>query len=81
MPKIRRTGIPPPLFIHLADRRVKWGISYDELMDFGAWLDKNPEAPPGKWFKSFPNFFICGEGELVKTFLPKGRLPQGTEIV
>src|SRR5438045_1720957 len=28
MPKVRRTGIPPALFVHLADRRAKWGISY-----------------------------------------------------
>ena len=49
-------------------------------MQFGAWLDRNPEVPVGKWFKGFPHFFVCGEGELIKTFLPKGRLPQGIEV-
>ncbi len=80
MPKIRRENIPPALFVHLVDRRLKWGISYEQLLEFGAWLDTNPEVPFGGWFKRFPNFFICGEGELIKTFLPKGRLPQGTEV-
>src|SRR5260370_20302487 len=76
MPKIRRTGIPPPLFIHLADRRVKWGISYDELMDFGAWLDRNPEAPPGKWFKSFLTSLFAAKGSLSKLSSQKAACPR-----
>jgi len=30
--------------------------------------------------KRFPEMMVCGEGELVKTFLTAGQSPTGTEI-
>jgi len=45
-----------------------------------AWLDSKPEVPNGKWFKTFPAMIVCGEGELVKTFLVPGQIPIGEEI-
>jgi len=36
---------------------------------FTDWLDTEPEVPNEKWFKRFPAMTVCGEGELVKTFL------------
>jgi hypothetical protein len=80
MPKVRRANLPPPLLVHLIDRRRKWGISYAEVAALADWLQTNPEVPGGKWFKDFSSFQICGEGELIKTFLPKGRLPEGQEV-
>ena len=80
MPKIRRGNVPPALLAHLVDRRSKWGISCDEIAALADWLQTNPEVPDGKWFKDFATFFACGEGELIKTFLPKGRLPGGEEV-
>jgi hypothetical protein len=77
MPKIRRTNLPPALLAHLEDRRHKWGISYDEIAFLADWLAANPEVAVGKWF----SFFVCGEGELIKTFLPKGRLPDVVEVL
>ena len=44
------------------------------------WLDGKPEAPSGKWFKKFPGMIVCGEGELVKTFLLPGQAPLGQEV-
>jgi hypothetical protein len=44
------------------------------------WLDQQPEVPPGKWFKRFPNMTICGEGELVNNFLSQSQSPYGQEI-
>jgi hypothetical protein len=38
-------------------------------------------APEGKWFKNFGSFTLCGEGELVKTVLLPGQIPDGTEIM
>jgi len=34
----------------------------------------------GKWFKRFPEMTVCGEGELVKTFLTANQIPTGTEL-
>jgi hypothetical protein len=81
MPKIRRTNVPPALLSHLLDRRRKWGITYDDISALATWLQIDPNVPSGKWFRNFSSFVICGEGELVKTFLPKGRLPEGQELV
>jgi len=36
------------------------------------WLDSEPEVPEGRWFKRFSGMTVCGEGELVKTFLIDG---------
>jgi hypothetical protein len=44
------------------------------------WLAGEPEVPTGPWFKAFDGFTVCGEGELVKTFLLPGQLPTGTRL-
>ncbi len=44
------------------------------------WLDSNPTVPGEKWFKRFPDMVVCGEGELVKTFLAANQTPIGEEI-
>jgi hypothetical protein len=44
------------------------------------WLDTEPEVPKGKWFRIFAGFIVCGEGELIKTFLLPGQAPDGQEI-
>jgi hypothetical protein len=40
----------------------------------------DPEVPIGKWFKKFPGMTVCGEGELVKTFLQPGQAATGEEL-
>jgi len=80
MPKIRRRNLPPALFNHLLDRIKRREISSDHLGALADWLDTEPEVPDGKWFKRFSGMTVCGEGELVKTFLTSGQAPMGTEI-
>jgi hypothetical protein len=37
-------------------------------------------VPDGRWFKKFSGMTVCGEGELIKTFLQLGQLPDGEKI-
>jgi hypothetical protein len=80
MPKIRRQNLPQRLMDHLADRARLRQISGDDLIALRDWLDSNPEVPVGDWFKTFENFFICGNGELVKTLLTKQQSPAGEKL-
>ena len=80
MPKVRRRYLPRPVLDHLAERVLEREISPRDLTLFAAWLDREPDVPNGKWFKHFPGMIVCGEGELVKTFLRSGQVPSGEEI-
>ena len=79
MPKVQRQSLPPALFRHLADRVQERSITSSQLVLFLRWT--NPEVPPGKWFKRFPEMTVCGVGALVKTFLRIGQAPDGEDIV
>jgi hypothetical protein len=81
MPKIRRQNLPPALFNHLLDRVTQREISTDQLGRFADWLASEPEVPQGHWFKRFSELIVCGEGELVKTFLRTGQVPAGEEVI
>jgi hypothetical protein len=80
MPRIRRQHLPEGLLIHLLTRVRQRDISYEQLTALARWLDTEPEVPAGKWFKRFCGFTVCGEGELVKTFLLPGQAPDGQEV-
>jgi hypothetical protein len=80
MPKIRRNQVPPVLLNHLLDRIRLREISAEQLGLLADWLDAEPEVPEGKWFKRFSGMIVCGEGELVKTFLTTNQIPTGTEL-
>ena len=81
MPKIRREKLPERLLIHLLARVRQRNISYEQIIGLARWLDTEPEVPAGRWFKKFPGFTVCGEGELIRTFLLAGQAPDGHEIV
>jgi hypothetical protein len=81
MARIRRQNLPPPLLEHLLDRIRARHISADQLGLLAEWLDTEPEVPANRWFKRFPGLVVCGEGELVKTFLQPGQLPNGKEVL
>jgi hypothetical protein len=81
MPKIRRKNFPPVLLDHLLNRVDNCQIPFDQLMLFVNWIDLDPEVPDGQWFKRFSGMIVCGEGELVKTFLLPNQLPVGEEII
>ena len=81
MPRIRRHGIPPALFQHLLDRIQERSIPATQLELLAKWLDSEPEVAKGQWYKRFPGMTVCGEGELIKTFLLPGQAPKGERIV
>ena len=80
MPKIRRRDLPPGLFTHLLDRISERQISANQLEEFANWLDTEPGVPEGRSFKRFPEMIVCGERDLVKTFLIESQIPTGIEI-
>ena len=80
MPRVRREGIPEAVMAHLIKRVREREVSPSQLGLLAQWLDSDPEVPEGKWIKRFPEMIVCGEGELVKTFLRSGQLPVGEEI-
>ena len=81
MPRVRRHSLPPQLFAHLLDRVHRRHISADQLSLLADWLYAEPEVPEGKWFKRFSGMTVCGEGELVKTFLLPGQIAAGEELI
>jgi hypothetical protein len=80
MPRIRRRGVPRTLLEHLWLRVDEREISILQLELFATWLDTGPAVPDGKWFKRFPEMIVCGEGELIKTFLRIGQIAEGEEV-
>ena len=80
MPEIRRQNLPETLLRHLLPRVREREISHEQIVLFAQWLDTHPEVPIGRWYKRFPSMTVCGEGELIKTFLLSGQLPEGEEI-
>jgi hypothetical protein len=80
MPKVRRQNLPPALLRHLLERIQQRSISADQLGLLAVWLDLSPEVPEGRWYKRFPGMTSCGHGELIKTFLTPGQVPDGQEI-
>ena len=81
MPKIRRQNLPPALYSHLLDRVQERNISAQQLRVLLRWMDTLPEVPNTRWFKRFPELIVCGEGELIKTFLQPSQAAMGEEIV
>jgi hypothetical protein len=80
VPKIRRENLPPALFQHLLDRIQSRKISASQLQQLAAWLDAEPEVPEGPWYKRFFGMTVCGQGELIKTFLLPGQIPKGKRV-
>ena len=81
MPKIRRRKLPQPLLLHLLTRMRQRSISPGQIIVLARWLDTEPDVSEGKWFRRFPGFIVCGEGEFIKTFLLPGQAPDGREIM
>ena len=79
MPKIRRQNLPPALYAHLLARVQQRNISDQQLRLLLRWVDTQPEVPPGRWFKRFSDLIVCGEGELIKTFLLPDQAATGEE--
>jgi hypothetical protein len=80
MPKVRRQKLPETLLRHLLTRMRQRGVANEQIVLLARWLDTDPEVPNGQWFKKFPGMTVCGEGELIKTFLQSGQVATGKEI-
>ena len=80
MPQVQRKDLPPALFQHLLDRIQERQIDARQLELLARWLDGEPEVPEGPWYKRFPRMTVCGEGNLVKTFLLPAQAPKGTSV-
>ena len=80
MPKVRRRNAPPALFQHLLDRVQSRKIPASQLERLARWLDGEPEVPEVQWYKRFSGMPVCGEGELIKTFLLPGQAPKGQRV-
>ncbi len=81
MPKILRAGLPPALLAHLLLRIRERTIAPDQLIQFSQWLDTCPTVPSSRWYKRFSGMIVCGEDELVKTFLTPTQAPIGIEVI
>jgi hypothetical protein len=80
MPRVRRQNLPPALFQHLLDRVQGRSIDASQLALLAKWLDGEPEVPEGQWYKRFSGMTVCGEGDLVKTFLLPGHASKGKRV-
>ena len=80
MPRARRQNLPPALFQHLLDRIQSRRIPATELELLAKWLDTEPEVPEGQWYKRFSGMTVCGEGDLIKTFLLPGQSIKGKRV-
>lgn len=80
MPQIRRRNLPSALLKHLLERIKGWKISVGHLVLLADRLGARPEVSAQKWFHRFPEMIVCGEGELVKTLLAPGQLPESEEV-
>lgn len=81
MPRIETWGkLPPGVRQHLIDRMRDRAISIADLNLLRLWIDSNPEAPEGDWYKDFGSFKLCGSGSTPKTFLLPGHTAKGKPL-
>ncbi len=80
MPRVRRQNVPPALFQHLLDLVQSRKIPASQLELLAKWLDSEPEVPERQWYKRFSGMTVCGERELIKTFLLPGQAPKGKHV-
>jgi hypothetical protein len=65
---------------HLLDRVQSRKIPASQLELLARWLDREPEVPEYQWYKRFSGMTVCGEGELIKTFLLTAQAPKGQQV-
>jgi maltooligosyltrehalose synthase len=81
VPRVRRQNVPPSLFQHLLDRVQRRKVPASQLERVAKWLDTELEVPEGQWYKRFSGMTVCGEGELIKTFLLPSQAPKGQHVL
>ncbi len=78
MPPLQRVDLPERLLRHPLARIREREISVADLTQLAAWLDSHSIVPADRWYKRFPGMIVCGEGQLIKTFLKPTQIPVGT---
>jgi hypothetical protein len=81
VPKIS-LDFPLEIERHMRKRiRQRTEREFDEVLRIvAAWIDTQPDAPDGDWWKDFGDFMLCGTGAYPKTILDAGMEPFGTEL-
>ena len=72
--------MPRNVQAHLAERMLDRGISKADLSQLRVWLDSQPDAPEGEWYKDFGSFKLFGSGFFPKTFLFRGQVANGDAL-
>jgi hypothetical protein len=80
VPKVRRQSLPPALLQHLLERIQSRKIPASQLELLAKWLDTEPDVPDGEWYRRFSAMTVCGQGDLVKTFLLPGQAAKGQRV-
>lgn len=81
MPQIENwSRLPPAIRDHLAERMRDRKISLDDLNRLRLWMEAKPEVPPGRWYKDFDSFKLCGKGKYPKTLLLTGQTADGKRL-
>jgi hypothetical protein len=81
VPKVRRHDLPSALFHSLLERIQSRRIPATQLGLLATWLDREPDVPEGEWYMRFSGMTVCGEGELIKTFLLAGQAPKASAFL
>jgi hypothetical protein len=79
-PRLRQRPSPLSLFRRLLDRVQSRQIDARQLELLTPWLDGEPEVPEGSWHKRFSGMTVCGDGDLVGSFLRPSQSPKGTRV-
>ena len=78
MPKLARWDkFPEAIRRHLSERMLDRAITITDLNKLRLWVESNPEAPNGAWYRDFGSFKICGESPYPKTFLLRSQTAKG----
>lgn len=81
MPKIATwSQMPVAVREHLIERMRERKVGLEDLNRLRIWLESEPEAPEGLWYKDFGSFKLCGEGRYPKTFLLAGQVATGLKL-
>jgi hypothetical protein len=80
LPKIRFSDLPRGLWQHLLERVQQREVTLADLVRLQKWVQSEPQAPEGDWYKDFGAFKLCGSGEYPRTVLTKGMAAFGKEI-
>lgn len=80
MPKIRFSNLPRGLWHHLSEKVREREISLTHLARLPDWINLEPHAPDGDWYKDFGSFKLCDSGEYPRTVLTEEMAAFGAEV-